>query len=90
VTASGAQSRKAAALVLSGLFPGLGQFYNRQPVKGLLFLVVGSVFSWIVARAVPANPVALVQPGAIPLGPLLALSVVWLWSLVDAWRMAGR
>ena len=26
--------RKMVALVLSGIFPGLGQFYNRQPLKG--------------------------------------------------------
>jgi TM2 domain-containing membrane protein YozV len=29
------------AVVLSGLFPGLGQLYNREPLKGLLFGIGG-------------------------------------------------
>jgi len=32
-----ARRRKITALILSGIFPGLGQFYNRQPIKGVAF-----------------------------------------------------
>jgi hypothetical protein len=76
--------------MLSGIFPGIGQFYNRQPVKGAIGLVLGAVLTWAAARAAPADPLALVQPGADVLVPLFALLAVWMWSLVDAWRVAGR
>jgi hypothetical protein len=76
--------------MLSGIFPGIGQFYNRQPVKGAIGLVLGAVLTWAAARAAPADPLALVQPGADVLVPLFALLAVWVWSLVDAWRVAGR
>src|SRR5262245_54564564 len=35
-----AAPRKLVALILSGIFPGLGQIYNRQPIKGAAFLAV--------------------------------------------------
>ena len=76
--------------MLSGIFPGIGQFYNRQPVKGAIGLVLGVVLTWAAARAAPADPLALVQPGTDVLVPLFALLAVWGWSLVDAWRVAGR
>jgi len=82
--------RQVIALMLSGIFPGIGQLYNRQPVKGAIGVVLGLVLTWAAARAAPADPVALAQPGADVLGPLLALLVVWVWSLVDAWRAAGQ
>lgn len=82
--------RQVIALMLSGIFPGIGQLYNRQPVKGAIGVVLGLVLTWAAARAAPADPVALAQPGADVLGPLLALLAVWVWSLVDAWRAAGQ
>lgn len=35
--------KKTGAALLSVVIPGLGQFYNRQWLKGLVFLLVGSV-----------------------------------------------
>jgi len=91
MSADGAKRRKVAALVLSGVFPGLGQFYNRQPVKGVLFVVAGVMLSWLLSRVLPANPIALSQEEATSVVPPgLTLSAVWLWSVVDAWRVAGR
>ena len=81
---------RLTALVLSGFFPGLGQFYNRQPVKGMIGLVAGLVLSWAAGRATPSDPLALDQAGFALFGPLGALLAVWLWSIVDAWRVAGR
>lgn len=86
--------KKVIALVLSGIFPGVGQFYNRQHLSGALFLLAGIILSWLLGRATPADPMALARPGA-RLGadlivPLLVLLAVWVWSLVDAWRAAGR
>ena len=81
-----ARRRRIIALVLSGIFPGLGQFYNRQPIKAVVFLVAGSVLSWLWARAVSPDPLALIRPNSTLLVLLCALLAVWLWSLVDAWR----
>lgn len=87
---SQAQRRKVIALVLSGIFPGLGQFYNHQPVKGGVVLVVGIVLSWLLGRLAPADPVALARQAGDLLVPGVALLVVWLWSMIDAWRAAVR
>lgn len=94
--------RKVVAFVLSGIFPGLGQLYNRQLVKGAAFLVVSAVLFWFAGRAVA--PDLLVQSllraqdprevqlalGATLILPLSLLLILWLWSLVDAWRSADR
>ncbi|OLE38635.1 MAG: hypothetical protein AUG00_04730 [Candidatus Rokubacteria bacterium 13_1_20CM_2_70_7] len=85
-----ARRRKIVALVLSGVFPGLGQFYNRQPIKGVVFLGAGIVLSWVLGRAVPTDPQALAQTGAALIVLLCVLLALWLWSIVDAWQIAGR
>lgn len=92
--------RKAIAFVLSGIYPGLGQFYNREPVKGAAFVVSGTVLSWLFVRALPSDLLSLdllsgevsapVQFGATLLVSLVLLLAVWIWSLVDAWRVAAR
>ena len=84
-----ARRQKLIALILSGVFPGLGQFYTRQPRKGAAFLVAGVVLSWFLGRAAPAAPLTLIQPGADLIVPLCVLLIVWLWSIIDAWRIAG-
>lgn len=85
---------KIIALIPSGIFPGLGQFYSRQPIKGAAFIAAGVVLSWLLGRVVPTDLLALTRPGVslaanviVPLGVLLAL---WLWAVIDAWRVAGR
>jgi hypothetical protein len=80
------------ALFLSGIFPGLGQLYNRQPLKAMLFLAGGIVPSWLLARSLPSDPIALLSA---PLGTdVIALSclllAIWIWSVVDAVMAAGR
>lgn len=82
--------RKMVALFLSGIFPGLGQFYNRQPLKAMVFLAVAIVLSWFVGRAAPTDSHALARPGVALVVPLCALLALSLWSVVDAWRTAGR
>ena len=85
-----ARRRQVIALMLSGLFPGIGQLYNRQPMKGAIGVVLGGVLTWAAVRTAPVDPLALAQPGADVLGPLFALLAVWVWSLIDAWRAARR
>ena len=90
--------RKIVALFLSGIFPGIGQFYNRQPLKGIAFAVAGGGLCWLAERAVPADVLTqnlLLEQPTKPAENLLSLIllvglllIVWLWSLVDAWRAA--
>jgi TM2 domain-containing membrane protein YozV len=94
--------RKVVALVLSGIFPGIGQFYNHQPLKGAAFAVAGVVLSWLMGRAFPADLLTqdlLLGQNTLPpqnllsvalILPLCLLLIVWLWSLIDAWRVAHR
>src|SRR5262250_525157 len=77
--------RKVVALILSGVFLGLGQLYNRQVLKGTMFLTVRVVLSWLLVRTIPIDPTALAHAGAAPVVLLLVLLAIWLWSLVDGW-----
>jgi hypothetical protein len=83
--------RAMVAFFLSGVFPGLGQFYNRQPLKGGAFLVAGVALSWLIGRVVPTDLMALAS-GSVGTDAMLLLCLllaVWLWSAIDAWRV-GR
>ena len=83
-------NRKLLALILSGVFPGLGQLYNREWGKGGGFVLAGLVLSWLAMRALPGDLDALVSAPlpATVLWALVLLLAVWIWSLVDAWRRA--
>ena len=50
---TGQKGRPLLAAILSGLFPGIGQLYNRQFRKGALFVTAG-----IVAGFGPFSPAA--------------------------------
>ena len=60
------------SVLLSFLFPGLGQFYNGQSTKGLYFIIL-AIVSWILF--------------IILIGMVLYL-LVWLWSIFDAYQSA--
>lgn len=80
------------ALILSGIFPGLGQFYLGAWGKGAAFLIAGGAATWALGRLVSVQDIMtglLPYPGAT-LGALLALLAVFLWSVVDAWLSGGR
>ena len=59
------------AAILSGLMPGLGQFYCRQWGRGALFLL-GTIVTGVLFP---------------PIGFLLS-GAVWVWGIVDAYRIA--
>ncbi|PWU17828.1 MAG: hypothetical protein C5B48_15475 [Candidatus Rokuibacteriota bacterium] len=86
------RSRKLVALILSGIFPGLGQVYNRQPIKGAAFLAVGGLLSWLVGRAIPLDVDQLMSapPGISVVLLSCLLLAIWIWSVIDAWRVAER
>lgn len=60
------------SLVLSFIFPGLGQLYNEQNRKGIT-LIVGYILSWILSL--------------ILIGGILAL-LVWVYGMYDAYTSA--
>jgi hypothetical protein len=89
------RSRKATvALMLSAIFPGLGQFYNHDYAKGAVFLACGVVLGWVSSEMLP--PLDSVIAGQVPegLGPLLTITILFLvcyaYSMVDAYRSANR
>jgi hypothetical protein len=85
-----ARRRQVLGFILSGIFPGLGQLYNREYLKGVLFVIPGVVLTWLVFRAIPADLLAVAQPNPGLTLLLVLLLAVWLWAIIDAWRIAGR
>ncbi|HSB70154.1 MAG TPA: hypothetical protein VLH58_00940 [Candidatus Methylomirabilis sp.] len=84
--------RQWVAVILSGIFPGAGQFYLRSWWKGTAFLIAGIVATWLLGRLVSVQDLLtglLPDPGAT-LGALLALLAVFLWSIIDAWRSGAN
>ena len=88
----GQRRRKLLAVILSGIFPGLGQLYNRQPIRAAVFIIAGIVLTWLIGRAVPSDPMALMETplGFDAIALVCLLMAVWIWSVIDAWRAAGR
>lgn len=62
------------AAVLSFLFPGLGQIYNGQIGKGVLFMVAQAINLLLMAVAI-----------GLALYPL-----AWVWGMVDAYKSAEK
>jgi len=83
--------------ILSGVLPGLGQFYNRQLGKGVGFLIGFLVLAGILVLGVDLQAVdKAIASGARPenLWLILAVEVLMLilalWSVADAARTAKR
>lgn len=80
------------ALILSGIFPGLGQLYLRAWGKGVAFLLAGGLVTWPLGEMVSVEALlAGVLPNPLTtLALVLVLLALFLWSVVDAWRSGGR
>jgi hypothetical protein len=78
------------AAVLSAIFPGLGQFYNRQWFKGIGFFIGSGVLSGIVTERFSVEE--LMAGDTSHVGKVLAFLAILLgllvWSMVDAYRSA--
>jgi hypothetical protein len=88
---SARRRRPLLAAFLSGLFPGLGQLYNGERLKALLF-VVGGVVTYFAFAPLDVeidldDPAAGMQKVLLASVPFL---LVALWSVVDAYRAARR
>ena len=92
--AQGVSKNPWVAGILSGVLPGLGQFYNRQWLKGVGFLLGTLIMDGVLG--VTAGMVKFFQSGAPPentglflFGALIVLALV-VWSISDAVRTAQR
>ena len=80
----------ALSALLSAVFPGLGQFYNRHWWKGVGFLAATLLLMQFAAGSFSLD--AILSGEAVDLRPvlgsLIVLAAVALWSVVDAYRRA--
>jgi TM2 domain-containing membrane protein YozV len=86
------RGRAWIAAFLSGLFPGLGQLYNRDLPRGLLFFGAGILLGFLPIGPLtvpidPADPIPGLQRVLLESLPFLLLAV---WSVLDAYRRADR
>ncbi len=73
------------ALILSGLIPGLGQFYNEDWAKGAAFFIASTILD---SALLPENYFDILR-GNVPfssglLGRLLLLAAFRVWCVYDA------
>ena len=64
----------ALAAILSGIFSGLGQFYNGQAIKGIIMIVLQGVNLMLMLLFVG----------------IFTFIGVWIWGIVDAYKTALR
>lgn len=69
-----ARKEPILSVILSFIFPGLGQFYNGHSTKGIYFIIL-AVVSLILT--------------VILIGGLIYI-LVWLWSIIDAYNSAEK
>lgn len=82
------------AAALSALFPGLGQFYNRQIVKGGILAALFSAQIVLLTRPFIQliEGSAETRPRDVPLlvTAFAAVGITWILGIADAWRTARR
>jgi hypothetical protein len=80
------------ATLLSGIFPGFGQLYNRERRKALLFFVGAALSAFGPFSPVDVD-IDLNDPATGMRKVLLAslpFLVIAAWSVIDAYRVARR
>ena len=81
------------AFVLSAfVFPGLGQLYNRQHLKGVLFIAatLASALGPFAPLQVDIDPNDLAAGMEKVLLAFVPILLIGLWSVVDAFLVARR
>lgn len=62
------------AAVLSFFWPGVGQIYNGQIAKGIVFIVLAAIFGWLMV---------------VVIGFIL-YPILWVYAIYDAYKTAER
>ncbi|HUK56040.1 MAG TPA: DUF5683 domain-containing protein [Nitrospiria bacterium] len=80
------------AAFLSAIFPGLGQFYNRQWFKGVGFFIGSGVLFERIGDGLSVDTLMAGDLSGVrkDLGFLLVLLGLLVWSMVDAYRSANK
>ena len=83
------------ALILSAIFPGLGQVYNNQLAKGIILMVLNTIVNFLMFEPLqrifeaegrmPDNPTLIIVTGYTIAGLIL-----WLYAIIDAKKTADR
>ena len=91
-TESAKRRRALIAVVLSGLFPGLGQLYNGQRLKAVLFAATAAVtaFGPLTPLQVDLDPSDLAGGMEKLLLASLPFLLIALWSVLDAFLVARK
>jgi len=81
--------RPLIAALMGVALPGFGQLYNGQFNRAIWFYLIFLII------AVPVTMIAVLYLPAALMSGVLAISVlltvgVWLWGIIDAWRVAHR
>jgi uncharacterized protein DUF5683 len=97
--AQGSKQRKkpTLALILSAIFPGLGQIYNNQVLKGISLIGLNVIINFLLVKPVER----LITPGgsiSIPDNSTLFIVaaymaaglVLWVYAIIDAKRTAEK
>jgi hypothetical protein len=83
------------ALILSAVFPGLGQIYTKQVLKGIIIALLNIVINLLLieplrrlmesVESTPDKPTLFIVTGYTVAG-----LVLWLYAIIDAKRMAEK
>jgi TM2 domain-containing membrane protein YozV len=91
------QKRKnpTIALILSAIFPGLGQIYVKQIPKGVVLIVLNLIINYLLISPLEA----IMESGGsmsdtstlyIVLGYTVAGLILWIYAIIDAKKTAER
>ncbi len=70
------KKRSKISAIASLIFPGLGQFYNRQIGKGILFFILGVVCAWYIYYFILGIFITL---------PMIFITIYWAYNVYDAY-----
>ncbi len=89
------RKKPALALVLSALFPGLGQIYNNQIFKGISLIALNVAINFLLVKSIekltgsrdsiPDNSTLFIIVAYCAAG-----LVLWVYSIIDAKRTAEK
>jgi arabinogalactan oligomer/maltooligosaccharide transport system permease protein len=82
------------ALILSVIFPGLGQLYNNQVPKGIALLAINLVVNFLLIKPLEKLTISRYSPDTSTLFIVAAYTVIglvlWVYAIIDAKRTAEK
>ncbi len=83
------------ALILSAIFPGVGQIYNNQVAKGISIIALNVIINFLLVKPIEK---IMTLGGSIPDNSTLFIVaaytaaglVLWIYALIDAKRTAEK